>query len=98
MSGVQELEQKQLRYSLYLYLYLAVLMEVMQPAAEPNLKEDAGNALQVLAPVQVKVQMEAQVEVQQMPVLYTPPPTPADSGRLHGVRQTPTDSSMCHIK
>ena len=32
------------------------------------------------------------------PVLYTPPPTPADSGRLHGVHQTPPDSSICHKK
>ena len=37
---------------------------VTQPAAEPNLKKDAGNVLQV-----VKVQMQVQAEVQQMPIL-----------------------------
>jgi hypothetical protein len=65
MSSVQE--QEELCY--FLYLYLVVLREVMRPAAEPNMKNDAGNVLQVLVLVQVKVQMEVQVEVQQMPFL-----------------------------
>ena len=50
MSCVQEQEQErereQLCYSFY--LYLVVLREVMQPAAEPNPKKGAGNVLQLL--------------------------------------------------
>ena len=46
MSSMQE--QERLCYSLYLYQLEVELGEAMRPAAEPNLKEDAGNALRVL--------------------------------------------------
>ena len=48
---------------------LPCIIKVMQPAAERNLKKNAGNVLLVLVLVQVKVQMQVQAEVQQMPVL-----------------------------
>jgi hypothetical protein len=45
MSSVQEQEELCYSLCLCLCLCLVVLREVMQPAAEPNLKKDAGNAL-----------------------------------------------------
>jgi hypothetical protein len=71
MAREQELQGHFLCLCLYLYLYHAVSGEVMQPAAEPNEEEDAGNASQVLVLVlvQMEVQAEERVQVQQRPVL-----------------------------
>ena len=48
---------------LYLNLYHALLMEVMQPVAEPDLLEDVDTVLVLVVQVQMQVQVEEQIKV-----------------------------------